>query len=101
MVRPQGSLQTSQQQHRGIGYITPSLGRKGIPFAARDCLLVLKPSDSIPAEPSDIILGYGSHEIGIIALHLYVTVHSVAKLSRSSAMSPGMIHGGPATVAQH
>src|SRR4051794_41081879 len=87
-TRPQGSLQTSQQQHRGIGYIAPSLGRKGIPSAARDCLLVLKPSDGIPTEPGNIIPGYGSHEIGIIALHLYVTVQNGAMFPLLEYFSP-------------
>ena len=69
VLRLQGSLQTAQQQHRGIGYITPSLGRKGIPVAPGDCLLIPKPGDSVSAEQSDIFLGYGSHEIGVIMRH--------------------------------
>src|SRR4051794_30256381 len=69
VLRLRGSLQTAQQQHRGIGYITPGLGRKGIPVAPGDCLLIPKPGDSVSAEQSDIFLGYGSHEIGVIMRH--------------------------------
>jgi hypothetical protein len=71
-------VQTAQNERRRVRYVSPSLGRQGIPAAPGAGFLIPKMRYGACAQPREVILGYGAHEIGIVVYHMYVIVQNAA-----------------------